>query len=207
MGIGNEEDPLTPQESGRSCSCKIQGGGVSTSLPRLRRKNFSPWRPLSSLVALTQWEANVPGFARVSDQPGGPFSGTEDVLQLRLCAPGSLCLCAQNISYSLPSPLARVALRLDARGRQRLPFPRAHLCPPPNRPLVSTTIPALRYCFPRAKPLRTSPGAWEPCALVIWFYLPHFHAARGYPAASALQPVPRNQGVSANRSTIPAWDA
>lgn len=57
MGIGNKEDPLTPQESGRSCSCKIQGGGVSASLPRLRRKNFSPWRPLSSLVALTQWEA------------------------------------------------------------------------------------------------------------------------------------------------------
>lgn len=40
MGTGKEEDPLTPQESGTAAG-RQRGGGVSTSLSCIRRKNFS----------------------------------------------------------------------------------------------------------------------------------------------------------------------
>lgn len=154
---------------------KEEGSFHLFALPQ--EEKLSPPGRLFVPLALTQGEGAKQSqvLQRVSDLPSGPFLRAGDVLPLRLYALGSLCLCAQNISYSSPSPLARLAVRPGARGR------RCCLSQPdssPHHQLVSTRIPALRCCFPRAKPPRASPRAREPCALIIsWIYLPHFHAA------------------------------
>lgn len=134
MGIGKEEDSPTPQESGVAAG-KQRGGEFPPLCPASGEKTFPPGR-LFVPLALTQGEGAKQSqvLQRVSDLPSGPFLRAGDVLPLRLYALGSLCLCAQNISYSSPSPLARLAVRPGARGR------RCCLSPEPSliRPLITS---------------------------------------------------------------------
>ena len=109
--------PRHPRNQELQLGGKEEGSFHLFALPQ-EEKLYPPGRLLVRL-ALTQWEGAAQSrvLQRVSDRPSGPFLRAGDVLQLRLYALGSLCLCAQNISYSSPSPLARLALRPGARGR------------------------------------------------------------------------------------------
>lgn len=81
MGTGKEEDPPTPQESGIAAG-RQRGGGVSTSLSCLRRKNFSLLAIFFGRLALTQWQGAAQSrvLQRVADLPNGPFLRAGDVL-------------------------------------------------------------------------------------------------------------------------------